>query len=110
MQSTGGDGGGGSNQAQHVTDVATSILAKLPKVQDVMELRKAEGDRDLAPTKVVLFQELDLYNAVLKIMSETLQLLLKGLKGEIGMNDQLDAIAFSLYNNFLPEAWANKAP
>lgn len=43
-------------------------------------------------------------------MKVTLTLLLKGLKGEIGMNDQLDAIAFSLYNNFLPKAWADKAP
>jgi hypothetical protein len=68
MQSTGGDGGGGANKESHIVDVARSILAKLPKKQDVMELRKAEGDRDLAPTKVVLFQELDLYNAVLHIM------------------------------------------
>jgi hypothetical protein len=52
-----------------------------------MELRKAEGDRDLAPTKVVLFQELDLYNNVLKVIKETCELLLKGLSGEIGMND-----------------------
>ena len=43
-------------------------------------------------------------------MKETLQLLLRGLKGEIGMNDLLDQIAFSLYNNFLPTAWADKAP
>jgi hypothetical protein len=35
-------------------------------------------------------------------MKDTLTLLLRGMKGEIGMNDQLDAIAFSLYNNFLP--------
>jgi hypothetical protein len=67
-----------------------------------MELRKAEGDRDLAPTKVVLFQELDLYNSVLKIIKETLELLLKGLSGEIGMNENLDLIAASLFNNFLP--------
>jgi hypothetical protein len=55
MQSSGGDGGSGANREQHIVDLATSILAKLPKKQDVMELRKAEGDRDLAPTKVVLF-------------------------------------------------------
>ena len=75
------------NKDQFIVEVATSILSKLPKKQDVLELRKAEGDRDLAPTKVVLFQELDLYNAVLHVMKETLTLLLKGLKGEIGMND-----------------------
>lgn len=55
MQTTGGDGGGGGNREQHIVDIAQSILSKLPKKQDVMELRKAEGDRDLAPTKVVLF-------------------------------------------------------
>jgi len=32
------------------------------------------------------------------------------LKGEIGMNDALDALAISLYNNFLPDAWALIAP
>lgn len=26
------------------------------------------------------------------------------------MNDALDALAVSIYNNFLPEAWALKAP
>lgn len=37
-------------------------------------------------------------------------MLLKGLKGEIGMSSALDELANSLYNNFLPRSWANKAP
>jgi len=37
-------------------------------------------------------------------------MLLKGLKGEIGMSPGLDSLAFSLFNNFLPLSWAAKAP
>jgi len=85
-------------------------LDKLPKQQDVLELRKLEEGHDLSPTQVVLFQELELFNNVLAVIEVTLKLLLQGLKGEIGMNVELDELSNSLYNNFLPSKWARRAP
>lgn len=111
MQTSGGGAAGGGNSMQaFIIETASGILSKLPKLQDVMELRKAEGDRTLQPTKVVLFQELDLYNAVLKVIKKTLEMLIRGLNGEIGMNQELDNIATSLYNNQVPAKWAHFSP
>jgi len=34
----------------------------------------------------------------------------RALKGEIGMNNELDGLSTSLFNGFLPGSWASKAP
>lgn len=64
----------------------------------------------LTPTGVVLLQELDRYNALVEMMSQTLVLLRKAIAGEIGMDITLDNIASSLFNGQLPMAWRKLAP
>lgn len=43
-------------------------------------------------------------------MSKTLDLLIKALAGEIGMDTILDNISFSLYNGQVPNEWRKFAP
>lgn len=43
-------------------------------------------------------------------ISSSLYNLKRALKGEIGMSSDLDDLAVSLYNGFLPNIWAKLAP
>jgi len=64
----------------------------------------------LPPTTVVLLQELERWNALCSKMTELLDLLLKALKGEVGMSQDLDDLSFSLFNGLLPTPWRKLAP
>uniref|UniRef100_A0A7S3YCE3 AAA+ ATPase domain-containing protein n=1 Tax=Lotharella globosa TaxID=91324 RepID=A0A7S3YCE3_9EUKA len=64
----------------------------------------------LPPTTVVLLQELERWNALCVKMAELLDLLLKALKGEVGMSQDLDDLSFSLFNGLLPAPWRKLAP
>jgi dynein heavy chain len=56
----------------------------------------------------VLFQEVVRYNKMLKIMAESLINVRKALKGRIAMSEELEAITISLFNNQVPNMWADK--
>ena len=58
--------------------------------------------------QVVLLQELDRFNILAKTMKTTLKQLQKALVGEIGMSNELDALATALFNGLLPGVWAKK--
>ena len=64
----------------------------------------------LPPTTVVLLQELERWNILCLKMAESLDLLLKALKGEVGMSQELDDLSFALFNGLLPAPWRKLAP
>ena len=64
----------------------------------------------MTPTKVVLFQELERFNRLIEKITGTLSNLQRALKGEIGMSSELDDLAISLFNGFLPNMWRRLAP
>jgi dynein heavy chain len=76
---------------------------------DVLLLR-SQHDDNLPPTLVVLFQELEAFNKLMICMTATLSDLKRALKGEIGMNANLDDLAASLFNGLLPETWRKLTP
>jgi dynein heavy chain, axonemal len=59
---------------------------------------------------VVLLQELERWNSLVKKMASSLLDLNRALVGEIGMSDELDSLGDSLYNGFLPNIWRRLAP
>lgn len=67
---TGGDSGGISRE-EFIGKIASDIQSKLPPAYDVLGIRKKMGD-DVVPTSIVLLQELDRFNALIKKMSTTL--------------------------------------
>jgi len=58
----------------------------------------------------VLLQELERFNILIKTMKASIIELKRALNGEIGMNVDLDSLASSFFNGFLPPLWAVKAP
>lgn len=47
------------------------------------------------------------YNKVLKMMMESLKLVKLALNGRIGMSDELNDLANSLFENRVPEMWSD---
>ena len=67
---TGGDAGGISRE-EFIGKIAADIQSKLPLVYDVGGIRKKMG-QEITPTSVVLLQELDRFNMLIKKMFTTL--------------------------------------
>lgn len=101
---TGGDSGGMSRE-DYIEQTATSIQKKLPK--DELVFLK---DGVPSPIEVVLLQEIERYEALVKRMFQNIADLKRALKGEIGMTQALDELGTSIFNGTLPDAWTKLAP
>jgi dynein heavy chain len=100
----------GVNREEYIQGVANDVIMKLPEHPwDIAALR-ADAGLDISPTTVVLFQELERFNKLIDKIKDTLINLKRALKGEIGMSSELDELAASLFNGFLPSKWAKLAP
>ena len=66
---TGGDGGGISRE-EFIEKIAKDIESKLPPLYDVPIIKKGLGE--ITPTAVVLLQELDRFNVLIKKMATSL--------------------------------------
>jgi len=73
-------------------------------------LLKKNGTEIITPCQVVLLQELERWNNLVKKMAGSLLDLGRALVGEIGMSDELDALGDSVYNGFLPGMWRRLCP
>ena len=99
---------GGVSREDTIESTASGILKGLCDEVDTLVVKKQIGLP--SPTQVVLLQELDRWNVLVKCLHTSLQDLKRALKGEIGMSDTLDAIATSLFNGTLPSLWRRYAP
>jgi len=113
--------GAGMSREEMVSNTAKTILKKVPIKSidigtfDTMIVRRdlvdaSDDGLSISPCQVVLLQELEGWNRLSIKMATTLSSLLKALTGEIGMNDELDDLASSLYDGFLPAAWRKLSP
>ena len=64
----------------------------------------------LAPTTIVLLQELERFNLLTSKMHDSLTELCGALRGLVGMSAELDAVSQSLMNGQLPDSWRRLAP
>jgi dynein heavy chain len=81
-------------------------------VQKVIPSDELKFLKDSVPTplEVVLIQEIERYEALIRRMVGNIKDLKRALKGEIGMSQSLDDLGTSLFNGALPSAWAMLAP
>ncbi|KAL7295702.1 hypothetical protein TKK_0011053 [Trichogramma kaykai] len=98
--------GSGISRDEFIDNIAKEILEKLPVEYDMAKIKRNFG-LSVSPTTIVLFQELERFNLLIKKMTVTLQQLRKAIAGEIGMDVVLENIANSLYNGTLPNEWAS---
>ena len=76
----------------------------------VILLQRSKSEDTVSPCQVVLLQELERWNNLVKKMAVSLIDLQRALIGEIGMSDELDSLGDSLFNGFLPGMWRRLAP
>eukprot|EP00919_Chromeraceae_sp_WS-2016_P072391 GHVR01171232.1.p1 GENE.GHVR01171232.1~~GHVR01171232.1.p1 ORF type:complete len:2780 (-),score=639.98 GHVR01171232.1:32-7840(-) len=108
MEASEGSGDGSFNRDEYILLVANGILEKLPSV-DVKTINK-ESDHIPSPCEIVLQQEIERFTCLTNCMRDTLIDLRRALAGDIGMSAELDQLATSLLNGFLPHAWGRLAP
>ena len=100
--------GAGGSREDYISEVASSVAEKVPPPVDMLVTRKKYGKP--TPCQIVLLQELERFNILCVQMASSLRSLARALVGEIGMSEKLDALGDSLYNGYLPNLWAIKAP
>ncbi|XP_065190514.1 dynein axonemal heavy chain 10-like [Sycon ciliatum] len=109
LQPQTGDSGGGISREEFIARIAGDIQNKLPKTFELDRVRKQLGT-ELSPQSVVLLQELERFNKLLKKMSSSLSSLQKALAGEVGMSNELDEVSKCLFNGQIPGIWLALAP
>jgi dynein heavy chain len=117
-------GGEGMSREDYIGVTARDIYTKIPlasmdvgsydllQTRAMLERRNGDGivDGVITPCQVVLLQELERWNSLVKKMASSLQDLQRALVGEIGMSDELDSLGDSLFNGFIPRMWLRLAP
>ncbi|CAH8588474.1 Dynein heavy chain 10, axonemal [Schistosoma haematobium] len=98
-----------TNREEFISQITQGLLTTLPQIFDREALRKKLGV-NIPPITVVLLQELERFNLLIKRMDQTLRTLKRALNGEVGMSAELDNVARSLFNGQLPSIWQRLAP
>jgi len=106
MQTGQGGDSGGMSREEFVDKTATDITKAISACDELKFLK----DTVPTPLEVVLKQEIERFETLLKRMLANLSDLKRALKGEIGMSQSLEELLVSLFNGLLPGAWAKLAP
>ncbi|GIM07381.1 hypothetical protein Vretimale_11536 [Volvox reticuliferus] len=106
---SGGSGGAGGRREDVVMAIATDLLDQVPQPFNLEEVMKAKAD-DPSALHVVLFQEVERYNALLVSVRRSCVELQRGIKGLVVMSADLDLIFDALYNAKVPSVWLKTYP
>lgn len=89
--------------------IANDLLEQVPPPFNLEEVMKGKAD-DPSALHVVLFQEVERYNALLARVRASCGELIKGIKGLVVMSADLDAIFDALANAKVPAVWLKTYP
>nr|XP_038946048.1 dynein axonemal heavy chain 10 isoform X3 [Rattus norvegicus] len=109
LQPQTGESSSGVSRDDYIGQVAKDIENKMPKIFDLDQVRKHLG-LNISPTSVVLLQELGRFNKLVIRMTRSLAELQRALAGEVGMSNELDDVARSLFLGHIPHIWRKLAP
>ncbi|XP_030047949.1 dynein axonemal heavy chain 6 [Microcaecilia unicolor] len=105
--------GTGKSNDEIVQELAGMILTKLPDKLEIEAASEALFVKDskgrLNSLTVVLGQEVDRFNSLLKVLKNSLETLIKAIAGFVVMSEEMERIYQSFLNNQVPELWANAA-
>ncbi|XP_029358997.1 dynein heavy chain 1, axonemal [Echeneis naucrates] len=100
---------GGKSLEEIVEEIVGGIAEKIPQpfnVQEVMEKYPVLYEESM---NTFLIQEVIRYNKLLAVISQSLQDIVKALKGLVVMSSELECMANSMFNNMVPDMWKAKA-
>ena len=97
--------GSGKSSEQIVMETLAIIEQKTPPAFDYEAIFAKFPTEYSESMNTVLIQEVIRYNVLLNLMKKNIKNLKKALSGRIVMNEELDRIVTSLYNNQVPTIW-----
>ena len=97
--------GSGKTMEQSVSETLEIIEKNTPPVFDYEAIKNKFPTDYNESMNTVLIQEVIRYNVLLNLMKVNIQNLKKALSGHIVMDEALDAIVTSIYNNQVPQVW-----
>jgi dynein heavy chain len=101
--------GGGRSREEVMVETANNILEQIPKPVDIEQVMSVYPVQYEQSMNTVIIQEIIRYNRLLRTIINSLNDLLKALKGLVVMSQQLEDMANSLFINQVPEMWSGKA-
>lgn len=97
---------GEESRESKVQFLIKEIAEKLAEEIDLEEvIQKINPHEDQNPLKVVLLQEIQRYNKLIKFVKGNIQNLEKGLMGLVLISEDLEKVMDSLFENKVPQAW-----
>ncbi|XP_063712783.1 dynein axonemal heavy chain 2-like isoform X4 [Symsagittifera roscoffensis] len=102
-------GAGGQTVEDKVLQLAGDVLSKVPDPLDYDGTAKILKD-DLSPVNVVLLQEIQRYNSLLKQIKSSLVDLQKGIQGLVVMSSDLEEVFSCINEARVPPQWAKAYP
>lgn len=99
----------GRSREEVMEEAGRGILEKVPQPIPIAMVIEKHPVRYEESMNTVLIQEVIRYNKLLETVRQTLNDLLKALKGLVVMSQALETMANSIFNNSVPELWASKA-
>ncbi|KAG3225312.1 Dynein heavy chain 1, axonemal [Phytophthora cactorum] len=102
-------GAGGQSRESLIEQQAQSIMDRLPPLFEVEHISLRYPVMYEESMNTVLVQEVQRYNALLRILQVSLPSLQRALRGLIVMSPQLEAMATCLFNQKVPPQWEKKA-
>jgi len=102
-------GAGGKDTESIVITVLDDLMATVPKEWNLENIMKAKAD-DPSALHVVLFQEIERYNVLLKRLHHECAETKKGIQGLVVMSSELDNIFNAVAEGKIPPVWTKTYP
>ena len=100
--------GTGKTREEVIEELANYVQSRTPKVFDYAAIFKIYPTDYNESMNTVLCQEVIRYNKLLSVMHTSLVSVKKALKGLVVMSEELDSLSNSLFDNQVPNLWADK--
>jgi len=110
MSGASGGGGAGGSIADKVMQVCESLTTSLPDEVDYDDIRERTADQGASATIVVLMQEIERYNKLLRQVRDSIKQLQRGLQGFVVISEEQEQVMHSLFGGTVPQSWLKCYP
>jgi len=97
--------GAGKSQEEELQDRANDILKKMPPPFDILDVNRKHPIKKEESMNTVLQQELLRFNKLTSQVKSTLKNLIKAIKGEVVMSQDLEKLGYQVSDNIVPTLW-----